>query len=109
MWPAAPRLLFIGALRLVFFIDGDRNAFAAEFFRHGHDGVRRLGKWRMVVVRRYRFGIFQVGDTDDTETAMPATCPHFVSEPQRVMKTVAFARPARLFPTGDMLSRHPPA
>src|SRR5262249_10147535 len=57
MWSAAPRVLFIRALRLILFVDSNRNTLAAELNRHRHHRMRGLRKWRMIVKRRNRVGL----------------------------------------------------
>ena len=109
MQAAAARLFFIGALRLVFFVDGERDALAPDLAGHRHHGVRRLRKRRMVVVSRGRFRFCQIGHVDDAEAAVPAARPHLIAEAQRVVQPVPLAGPARLFAGRDILPGHPPA
>src|SRR5262245_23960588 len=45
-----PRLFLARALRLVFLVDRERDAAAADALRHRHHGMGRLGKQRMIVV-----------------------------------------------------------
>src|SRR5690242_1722991 len=95
MQPAPTCFLLIGILRLIFFIDGDRDPSAAQLDRRGHDGVRGLREWRMVIAGRDGPGSAQIGDIDDTETTVPAARPHLVTETQRVMQAVTLTRPCR--------------
>jgi hypothetical protein len=106
--PAARRF-FIGALRLVFFINRERDAFAADLAGHRHDRVRRLGERRMIIVGRHGLWLAQVGHVDDTEAAVPAAGEHFIAEAQRVVQPVPLAGPIRLFAGGDVLPGQPPA
>ena len=109
MRPAAARLLLVGILRMIFFIDADRDAPPGALDRHRHDRMRRLGKRRVIIVRRHSLRFGEVGNIDDTETAVPAARPHLVAEAQRVVQTVTLARPGRGFAGGEVLPRHPPA
>src|SRR5262249_22105287 len=68
----APRLLFVGALRLILFVNGDCNAPAAEPGRDGYDRMRGLRKGRMIVIGRHGLWLGQIGHVDDAKAAMPA-------------------------------------
>src|SRR5262249_21918727 len=80
MWSAAPRVLFIRALRLILFVDSNRNTLAAELNRHRHHRMRGLRKWRMIVKRRNRVALSEIGDIDDAKAPMPAACPHLIAK-----------------------------
>src|SRR5580704_19732682 len=108
MHPAAARFFLIGALGLVFFVDRDRDALAANLVRRRHYRVGRLRKRRMIIIRGYGFRLAHVGYVDNAEAAMPAARPHFVAKSQRMMQPVPLTGPARLFAGGDILPRYPP-
>ena len=45
-----------------------------------------------------------VGDVEDREARVPATCPHLVAEAQRMMQAMAAARPVPRFLEPDRRS-----
>src|SRR5258705_3011440 len=103
----APRLFFIGVLGLILLVDDNRDAAPVDAFRHRHDGVRRLGEQRMVVVAAEAFGFCKIGYIDHKETPVPAARPHLVAATQRMVKTMLPPRPAWLFAARNMLARDP--
>src|SRR5262245_37622803 len=105
----APRLLLTRAQRLIFLVDRNRDAAAADAARNRHHGVRRLRKQRMVVARAGSFRPRQISDVDDPKAAVPAARPHLVAEAQGMVEAVSAARPGRRLAALDMLPRHPPA
>src|SRR5262249_37266233 len=104
-----PRLLFVGALRLILFVNGDCNAPAAEPGRDRHDRMRGLRKGRMIVNAPRGLWWSQTAPVASAKPAMPAARPHFVAKAQGGVQPVPFASPRGCFPAGSMLSRHPPA
>src|SRR4029078_9415358 len=100
MRPAAPRRFLIGALRLVFFVDGNRDPPAPELDRHRHRRMRRLRKRWMIIVRRYSFRLSHIGHVDNSKAAVPAARPHFIAEAERVVQSMPLARPAWFFTGG---------
>src|SRR5437868_6756105 len=54
-------LLFIGALRLVFLVDRHGNAASVDALRYRHDGVGRLRKKRVIIVRPKALRLGNVG------------------------------------------------
>ena len=91
MQPAAARLFFIGALRLILFVDGERDTLAADLSGNRHHRVGRFGKRRMIIVGRNRLRLADVGNVDDTKAAVPAAGEHLVAEAQRVVQAMALA------------------
>src|SRR5687767_10019551 len=105
--PAPARHLFL-AVRVVFLVDRDSDLPAIDR-RHAHEGMRRLGERRVVVVLAYRLRLADVGDVDDAHASVPAAGPHAVTLPQRVVQPVLAAWPRRFLAAVEVLPRHPPA
>src|SRR5665213_132780 len=109
MKATAARLLLVGALRLILFVDSDGDAFSTDFAGHRHHRMRRLGKWWMVIIGRHCLRLAHLGHIHNAEAAVPTACEHLVAEAQRVVQTVALAGPSRLFTRSNILSSQPPA
>ena len=109
MRAAAARLLFGGTLGLIFLVDRERDAPPTDPVRHRHDGVRRLGKKRMVIVAADRLRPGKIRHIDHPESRVPAARPHLVAEAQGMMQPVPAPRPGRCLARCDVLPRHPPA
>ena len=98
------------ALRVGFVLrSGIGDAAAVDSLRHRHEGMRRLGKWRVIVVFAKRARLANVGDVDDAQARVPAARPELIAEAQRMVQAVFAPDPGRLFAGRDMLARHPPA
>src|SRR5207248_2796010 len=82
--PAPAALELLGAVRMVLFIDRHGDAAAVDSLRHRHEGMRRLGKWRVIVVFAERARSSDVGDVDDAQARVPASGPELVAEAQRM-------------------------
>src|SRR5438270_123101 len=109
MRSAAAALELLGAVRMVLFIDRHGDAAAVDSLRHRHEGMRRLGKWRGIVVFAKRARLANVGDADDAQACGPAARPELIAGAQRVVQAGAPADPGGLLAARDMLARHPPA
>ena len=87
--PAAAALHLLVVVRVVLLVDGHGDLPAVDRRRHRHEGVRRLGERRVVVVFADRARLADVGDVDHAQPRVPAAGPQHVAEAQRVVQAVA--------------------
>ena len=108
--PPAPALLFLALC--AWSSSSIASAMRRPSMRAGtrHQGMGRLGKRRMIVVRADGCAGCAMSETSMiAEAAVPAARPQVVAEAQRVMQPMAAAGPCRRLAAGDVLSGHPPA